>query len=419
MAGQALVIGAGMAGIQASLTLAEGGMKVYLVEREPLFGGKVIKFEEVFANMECSTCMAAPKQQEVLQNDRIELLTLSEVCEVEGEAGNFSVKIRKKAGYVKPAECIGCNACFEPCPVNIPNEFEERLGQRKAIYIPCAGALPNVPSIDTANCLRFTKGDECTLCKEACMFDAIDFDQKDEYLDIQVNAIIVATGYDLTDVAALPEYGYGNNGGVYTAVELERLYASNGPTQGKIQLRNGKIPASAAIIHCVGRKQTGYCSAVCCMSLLKLVHYFKHKLPDMALYEFYSDMCVPGKKYQEFYEHMKEKVTLIRCDDINVEHNNGKETITYKDTAGNNDHIEVDMLILAPAMVPAQGTKGLTEILGIDRGPEGFCGSGNGSPTESGRDGIYVAGCAQGPKDIGQSITQADAAAARVLSIRN
>jgi heterodisulfide reductase subunit A len=414
----ALVIGAGMAGIQASLTLAEAGMKVYLVEREPLFGGKVIKFEEVFANMECSTCMAAPRQQEILQNDRIELLTLSSVREVKGDVGNFSVKVHRKARYVKAEECIGCNACFDPCPVNVSNEFEERLGERKAIYVPCPGALPNVPTIDTGKCVRFTKGEECTLCKEACMFDAIDFDQQDECLDLNVCAIIVATGYDLTDSSKLGGFGYGKNDGVYTAVELERLYASNGPTKGTIRLRNGNLPSSAAIIHCAGREDTGYCSAVCCMYSLKFVHYLKDKLPDITVYELFSDMCIPGKKYQDFYEHIKDKVTLIRCSDISVDHNNGKQRVAYKNAGDKSERIDVDMLVLAPAIVPSQGAKELAEILGISRTSKGFYGSMASSPVESGRKGIYVAGCVQGPKDIAQSIAQADAAAGRALSIK-
>jgi heterodisulfide reductase subunit A len=416
---QVLVVGAGMAGIEASLTLAAADKKVYLVEKEPLFGGKVIKFEEVFANMECSTCMAAPKQQEVLQSEKIELLTLSKVKEIQGEAGNFTVKIEKKARYVSLEDCIGCNECFEPCPVSLPNGFEENLAERKAIYIPCPGALPNAPSIDTENCLRFTKGKDCQLCKEACMFEAIDFDQKDEELKLNVGAIIVATGFDLMDPKQISDFGYDGKANVYTALEIERLYASNGPTEGKITLRNGKEPASAAMIHCVGRKKVGYCSAVCCMYNFKFIHYLKDKLPEITLYDFYSDLCMPGKSYQPFYEHLKDKAESIRFQDLKIAHQNGQVRLNYKSLEDRDEKLDVDMAILAPAVVPAEGASELARILGIEQAENGFFGfqSSDRSPGESGREGIYLAGCVLGPEDIGKAIAQADAAAGRVLAL--
>ena len=187
-----LVIGAGIAGIEASLLLSKADRKVHLVEKNSYTGGTAIKFEEVFSNMECSTCMLAPKQQELLQDENINLLTLAEVEEIKGDAGDFTVRIHKKARFVDMINCIGCSACFEPCPVIIKNEFEECLSDRKAIYVPCTGALPNVPMIDTENCLRF-KGEKCTACQEACMFEAIDYNQKDEKIELKVGAIIVAT----------------------------------------------------------------------------------------------------------------------------------------------------------------------------------------------------------------------------------
>jgi heterodisulfide reductase subunit A len=416
---QVLVIGAGMAGIEASLTLADADKKVYLVEKEPLFGGKVIKFEEVFANMECSTCMAAPKQQEVLQNEKVELLTLSEVKKIQGEAGNFTVKIEKKARYVSLEDCIGCNECFEPCPVSIPNEFEENLGERKAIYIPCPGALPNAPSIDTENCVRFTKKEDCQLCKEACMFGAIDFDQKDEEVELNVGAIIVATGFDLMDSEQISEWGYNGEANVYTALEMERLYASNGPTEGKITLRNGKEPTSAAMIHCVGREKAGYCSGVCCMYSFKFIHYLKDKLPEIKLYDIYSDFCMPGKSYQPFFDHLKDKTEPVRFQDLKITHQNGKVRIKYKSLADKEEKLDVDMVILAPAIVPAKGASELAGVLGIEQDKNGFFGfqSSDRSPEESGREGIYLAGCILGPEDIGKAIAQADAAAGKVLAL--
>jgi heterodisulfide reductase subunit A len=416
---QVLVIGAGMAGIEASLTLAAADKNVYLVEKEPLFGGNVIKFEEVFANMECSTCMAAPKQQEVLQSEKIELLTLSKLKEVQGEAGNFVVKIEKKARYVSLENCIGCNECFEPCPVSLPNEFEEGLSNRKAIYTPCPGALPNAPSIDTAYCVRFTKGENCQLCKEACLFEAIDFEQKDEEVQLNVGAIIVATGFDLMDLEQIADCGYDGKVNVYTALEMERLYASNGPTEGKITLRNGKEPESAAMIHCIGREKAGYCSGVCCMYSFKFIHYLKDKLPEIKLHDFYSDLCIPGKSYQPFYEHLKDKTESIRFKDLKVAHQNGQVRINYKSLADQEEKLDVDMVILAPAVIPAEGASEMASILGIKQTENGFFGiqSSKRSPVESGSEGIYLAGCVLGPEDIGKAIAQADAAAGKVLAL--
>ena len=316
--GDVLVIGAGITGIEASLLLAGAGRKVYLIEKTSYIGGNVIKYEHVFSNMECATCMVAPKQQELLGNEAIELLTLSEVLDVKGSSGNFVVKVRKRARYVDPVNCIGCNTCFDPCPVSLKNEFEEGLGERKAIYIPCAGALPNVPAIDPENCIRF-QGKDCQACKEACMFDAINFDEKDEELELKVGAILVTTGFSAFNPNKISQYGYGKFGDVYTAFEFERMFASNGPTEGKILLRNSQSPKSVAILHCIGRKEKGYCSAVCCMYSLKFIHYLKDKLPEVKIYELYSDLCIPGKSYQKFYEEMKEKgADIIRAKEFKV-----------------------------------------------------------------------------------------------------
>jgi len=331
-----LVIGAGIAGIEASLLLSKADRKVHLVEKTSYTGGTTIKFEEVFSNMECSTCMVAPRQQELLQDKNINLITLADIDEVKGSEGNFTVKINKKARYVNMDNCIGCNACFEPCPVSLKNEFEESLSERKAIYVPCAGALPNVPMIDTENCLRF-KGKKCTACQEACMFEAIEYDQKDEKIELKVGAIIVATGFDIFDTKKLSKYSYGKIDDVYNSLEFERLYASNGPTEGKIVLKNGKAPKNVAIIHCVGRDEKGYCSSVCCMYSLKFNHYLKTKIPEIKVSEFYTDLCIPGKSHQKFYEKMKESnVELIRFSeievakqgkDIVVKYNNGSKKI--------------------------------------------------------------------------------------------
>jgi heterodisulfide reductase subunit A len=414
-----LVIGAGIAGIEASLLLANSGRKVHLVEQASYFGGNVIKWEEVFPNMECSTCMIAPKQQEVLANENIELLTLSQVESVQGSSGDFTVKVRKKARYVDLEACIGCNACFDPCPVEVDNDFEERLSKRKAIYIPCAGALPNVPSIDTENCLRF-QGKDCQACQEACMFEAIDYTQQDEELNLKVGAIVLATGFSIIDLSQLPQYGYKKFKDVYSTVEFERMRASNGPTQGEIILRNGQPPKSAAIIHCVGRSEKGYCSSVCCMSSLKIGHYLIDKVPGVKVYEFYSDLCVPGKSYQRFYDKIKEHgIDFIRSNIIEVSEQGKGLTVKYETEDSKQNTVTVDMVILAPAMEPRVDSPEMAKILDIPQGEGGFFTEKEPELDSVGteREGVFIAGCAQGPKDIQESVAQAEAAVGKILSL--
>jgi heterodisulfide reductase subunit A2 len=413
-----LVIGAGIAGIEASLLLSKADRKVHLVEKTSYTGGATIKFEEVFSNMECSTCMVAPRQQELLQDNNINLITLGNVEDVKGSVGDFTVKIHKKARYVDMVNCIGCNACFEPCPVSLKNEFEEGLSERKAIYVPCAGALPNVPMIDTDNCLRF-KGKKCTACQEACMFEAIDYNQKDEKIEIKVGAIVVASGYSLIDTKPLSKFSYGKIDNVYTSMEFERLYASNGPTEGNIVLRDGKNPKSVAIIHCVGRDEKGYCSSVCCMYSLKFNHYLKSKIPDIKISEFYTDLCIPGKSHQKFYEKMKEtKVNMVRFNEIEIA-KQGKDTVVKYSSKGKKNTLPVDMVILAPAIEPKNDAPELAKTLGISKDDYGFFKEENPyvSSVISSKPGIFIVGCAQGAKNIQDSVSQASAAVGKVLSL--
>jgi heterodisulfide reductase subunit A len=363
--------------------------------------------------------LVAPRQQELLQDKNISLLTLAEIKEVKGSYGKFTVKIHKKARFVNMDNCIGCDACFEPCPVSIKNEFEEGLSLRKAIYVPCAGALPNVPMIDTEHCLRFT-GKTCTACQEACMFEAIEYDQKDEELNLNVGSIIVATGFQLMDLKELKKFGYGKFDAVYTAMEFERLYASNGPTNGEIVLRNGQTPKKIAIIHCVGREEKGYCSSVCCLYSLKFNHYLKSKLTDVSVSEFYTDLSIPGKSHQKFYEKIKDShVKFIRYRDIELSKRGNGIAVQYTDNKGEKNTVPVDMVILAPAIEPGTNASALAEILGITLDSYGFFKETDiaTAAIESSKKGIFIAGCAQGAKNIQDSVAQANAAVGQILAV--
>ena len=418
-----VVVGGGIAGMKASLLLAYAGKKVHLVEVLPIIGGKTIKNEESFPNLECSTCLVAPIQQEVLQNPHIQTMTLSTVESIEGEKGRFTVTIRKAARYVNLTDCIGCGMCYEPCPVSAVNEWEESLGERKAIFVPCAGSLPNVPMIDPRQCLKLSGKGDCNACAEACMFGAIKMDDEDEIVSVDAGAVIVATGAGLFDASTLPALGYGTYPGVYTPFEFERLFASNGPTQGDLKLRDTeKAPSKIAIIHCVGRKERGYCSSVCCMYSLKFAHFLKKKLPEAAVYNLHSDICVPDKTYQKFFDGVagthSEMLYNSSMEDLKVSSNGSGLRITYLDEKGTACDLDVDMVILATAVVPDQAASGLAEVLDIDCDERGFFRTLNEDITsvESSREGIYIAGTAEGPKDSQTSVLQAEAAVGKALA---
>ncbi len=415
-----LVIGAGIAGVEASSLLARAGRQVYLVEKNSYIGGNVIKLEDAFPSMECVGCMMAPKLEELLDNKNIKLLRLSQVEAVSGSAGNFSVKIKKRAGYVDLDSCISCGACFDPCPVEVDNEFEERLSKRKAIYIPCTGALPAAPVIDTDNCLRF-KGKECQACQEACAFEAIDFNQQDEEIEVQVGAIIVATGFSSFDPSGISRYGYKKLDNVYSAMEFERICASNGPTHGQIVLKDGQQPKSMAIVHCVGRDEKGYCSSICCMASLKMAHFVKHKLPEVKITQFYTDLCIPGKTYQKFFHEAKESgVEFVRATVLGVSQSGNGLDVKYKLEDGKENALTVDMVVVNPALEPAADSNKLAQVLGIAQGEDGFFSEKEPDVTSvvTTRDGIFMAGCAHSPKDIAETTADAEAAAGRVLALR-
>jgi len=426
-----LVVGAGVAGIQAALEIANAGYHVYLVEREPSIGGRMAQLDKTFPTLDCSACILTPRMYEAGNHKNITCLTYSEVEEVHGYIGNFTAHIRKRARSINEELCTGCGVCEEKCPSRIVDDvFEAGLGYRKAVYRPFPQAVPKYPVIDRENCIWFQKG-KCRICEKFCPTHAIDFEQEDELMEVEVGNIIVTTGYDAFDARRIPQYGYGRYPNVFSALEFERMTNAAGPTEGKIVLRDGlTVPQSVAIIHCVGSRDVRYrehCSRVCCMYSLKFAHMAHEKLPGGQVYNFYIDIRTPGKDYEEFYHRLREEGTIfirgraasISDATMGPEEEN-KLIVTAEDTLiGQQRRIPVDMVILSTGLEPRHDSHQVARIFSISCSREGFFKEKHPKldPIATMTDGVFVAGCAQGPRDIPDTVAQGAAAAARVLSI--
>jgi heterodisulfide reductase subunit A len=423
-----LVVGGGIAGIQAALELADAGYPVYMVEREPSIGGHMAQFDKTFPTLDCAACILTPKMVTVGSHPNVTLLTWSEVTRVDGYVGNFTVTIRKKARYVNEELCTGCGICQEKCPKKIiDTEYEAGLGYRKAVYTPFPQAVPKYPVIDRPNCTFFQKG-TCKACEKFCPTGAIDFSQEDEYMTVPVGNIILATGYDLFDARRVSQYGYGRLANVFTSLEFERLSNAAGPTNGNIVLRDGvTVPKSVGIIHCVGsrdRNFNNYCSVICCMQGLKFAHLV-HERVNATVYNFYIDMRTAFKDYDEFYQRLMEEGTLfVRgkvaevTDAARLPGEEGKLIIQVEDTlAGKQRRIPVDMVILSSGLEPRYDSKEVAHLFGISCSTNGWFIERHPKldPVATMTEGVFIAGCVQGPKDIPASVVQGAAAAARVL----
>ena len=418
-----LVIGAGIAGIQASLDIANSEHRVYLVEKTPSIGGHMIQLDKTFPTLDCSACILTPKMAAVGQHPYIELLSYSEIVEVSGYIGNFKVKINKKSRYVDESRCTGCGLCFEECPIRMKDEFEFGLSERKAIYIPFPQAVPNKAVIDKDGCI------ECGACQRVCEAKAIDFGIEDEVIEVEIGSIIVATGYDSFDPSVIDEYGYGKYDNVMTGMEFERISSATGPTGGQILLKNGQSPQSVAIVHCVGSRDHNYhdyCSKVCCMYGLKFAHLIKEKT-DADVYEMYIDMRCFGKGGEEFYKRLSEEgVNFIRGKVTRVtdrtENNDEKDkliVVTEDTLLGSMLRIPVDLVILCTAIESRSDTEQLGRLLTIGRSADGFFMERHIklAPVSTPSDGIFIVGCCQGPKDIPYTVSQASAGAAQALTM--
>lgn len=423
-----LVVGGGVAGIQAALEIADSGWHVYLVEREPSIGGHMAQFDKTFPTLDCSACILTPKMSSVGMHPNITLLTWSEVEEVKGFVGNFEIKIRKKARKIIEDLCTGCLICQEKCPKKVVDTvYEAGMANRKAVYVPFPQAVPKYPVMDTVNCTYFVKG-TCRACEKFCPTNAIDFAQEDTIMDVKVGNIILATGYDLFDAKRIPEYGYGRLPNVLTSIEFERLTNASGPTGGDLLLKDGSTPKAVGIVHCVGSRDknyNAYCSAICCMQSLKFAHLVKERT-GAKVYNFYIDIRANAKAYEEFYNRVLEEGAMFVRGKVGEITNvartpeeEGKLIVQVYDTLANvQRRLPLDMVILSTGMEPRKDAKAVGQLFGIACGADGWLVERHPKidPVATMTEGVYIAGCAQGPKDIPTSINQGASAAARVLS---
>jgi heterodisulfide reductase subunit A len=432
---RALVIGGGISGIQASLDIANSGFEVILVEKEPSIGGHMSQLSETFPTLDCSQCILTPRMVEVYQHPKIKLMSYSEVENVEGFIGNFKVKIRKKARYVKDELCTGCGLCFQKCPIKKAalSEFDEGLTTRPAMYVPFPQAVPNIPVIDKSVCTYFKNG-KCQMCKKVCGRDAIDFEQQDTFIEENVGAIIVATGYKLYTIDKKPEgsiyegygeYGYGKYKDVINGLQFERIASASGPTSGEILRPSDKsIPKKIVFIQCVGSRDESkgfsYCSKICCMYTAKHAMLYKHKVHGGDAYVFYMDIRAGGKMYEEFVRRAIEEdgVKYIRGRVSRIYEENGKLIVKGEDTIGGvKVEIDADMVVLATAMIAQQEAPKLAQMLGVPYDKHGFMQEVHPKlrPVETSSGGIFLAGACHSPRDIPESVAMASAAAAKAL----
>ena len=435
---KALVIGGGVAGIQAALDIAAAGHEVILVEKEPSVGGKMAGLSETFPTLDCSQCILTPRMVEVNQHPKIRLMTYSEVEKVEGYIGNFSVTIRQKARYVDVNKCTGCGTCWNGCPnKRIPNSFDFNLGNRTAIYIPFPQAVPARPVIDSSRCIHFKNG-KCGICEKNCAAGAINFNDEDKLITEEVGAVVVATGYQLYSIgkeqsnpnlSGYGEYGYGKYKDVIDSLQFERLISASGPTGGEPKRpSDGRVPQKIVFIQCVGSrdnaKGVSYCSKICCMYTAKHTMLYKHKVHDGEAHVFYMDIRSGGKKYDEFVRRAIEqdgalyhrgrvsKITEEEIDGVRKLIVRGADTLTGKPVT-----VEADMVVLACAMAPTDGATALAQKLSVGYDEYGFLSESHPKlrPVETNSAGVFLCGACQGPKDIPESVAQASAAAAKVL----
>ena len=427
---RALVIGGGIAGIQTALDIADAGFEVDIVETKPTIGGKMAQLDKTFPTLDCAACILTPKMVDVGQNERIRIFSYSEVCEVHGFVGNFSVKIKKRARYVDETKCTGCGLCTEKCPQKgIPNEFNLGMDTRRAIYIPFAQAVPKVATIDPMHC-NMLKNGKCGVCAKLCSVGAIDYKQQDEFIEERYGAIVAATGFNPIPMDKFDEFAYSQSKDVVTSLELERLMNAAGPTGGTLlRPSDGKHPHTIVFVQCVGSRCSAdagkgkeYCSKICCMYTAKHAMLIREKYPDTEVFVFYIDVRTPGKLFDEFYRRAVEEygVHYIKGMVGKVSPEGDKLMVQASDLIDNKQlHIAADMVVLAAAIEPDKSARPLATMLTASMDTNDFFTEAHPKlrPVESPTAGIFLSGACQGPKDIPETVAQAGAAASKVIGL--
>ena len=427
---RALVIGGGIAGIQTALDIADAGFPVDIVETKPTIGGKMAQLDKTFPTLDCAACILTPKMVDVAQHENIRIFSYSEVSDVKGFVGNFDVTIKKKARYVKEDICTGCGICTEKCPQKkVPNEFNLGMDNRRAVYIPFAQAVPKVATIDADYCTMLKTG-KCGVCSKVCTAGAIDYEAKDEYVNEKYGAIVVATGFNPISMDKFDEYAYNQSKDVITSLEFERLTNAAGPTAGKLlRPSDGEHPHTIVFVQCVGsrcescaEKGKEYCSKICCMYTAKHAMLTRDKYPDTDVYVFYIDVRTPGKNFDEFYRRAVEEygVHYVKGMVGKISPEGNKLKVQASDLiAGKQLHIDADLVVLAAAIEPDKSARPLATMLTASMDTNDFFTEAHPKlrPVESPTAGVFLSGTCQGPKDIPETVSQAGAAAAKVIGL--
>lgn len=426
---RALVIGGGIAGIQTALDIAEAGFPVDIVEKEPTIGGKMTQIDKTFPTLDCAACILTPKMVDAAQHENIRIISYAQVEKVQGFVGNFHVTIKKKARYVDETKCTGCGLCTEKCPQKkVPNAFNLGLDNRRAIYIPFAQAVPKVAAIDADYC-NMLKNGKCGVCAKVCTAGAIDYQQKDTFLEEEYGAIVVATGFNPISLEKFDEFAYAQSPDVVSSLEFERLMNAAGPTGGTLlRPSDGTHPKTIVFVQCVGsrcdskEKGKSYCSKICCMYTAKHAMLCREKYPDTDVYVFYIDVRTPGKNFDEFYRRAVEEygVHYIKGMVGKVTPENGILKVQASDLLGGRQlHIDADMVVLAAAIEPDKSARPLATMLTASMDTNDFFTEAHPKlrPVESPTAGIFLSGACQGPKDIPETVAQASAAAAKAIGL--
>ena len=427
---RALVIGGGIAGIQTALDIADAGFPVDIVETKPTIGGKMAQLDKTFPTLDCAACILTPKMVEAAQQENIRILSYSEVQDIKGFVGNFTVQIKKKARFVNEDACTGCGLCTEKCPQKkVPNEFNMSMDNRRAIYIPFAQAVPKVATIDADYCTMLKTG-KCGVCAKVCTAGAIDYTQKDQIIEEKYGAIVAATGFNPISMKPFDEYAYSQSKDVITSLELERLMNAAGPTGGKLlRPSDGKHPHKIVFVQCVGSRCSAhaskgkeYCSKICCMYTAKHAMLIRDKYPDTDVYVFYIDVRTPGKNFDEFYRRAVEEygVHYVKGMVGKVSPEGDKLMVQASDLLADKQlHIEADLVVLAAAIEPDRSARPLATLLTASMDTNDFFTEAHPKlrPVESPTAGVFLSGACQGPKDIPETVSQAGAAAAKVIGL--